>query len=268
MSLYIIHKIHGGDGFFAKFNHVLANLRECDNMNLKPYVDFQTKHSNLFDKTNTETQNEWEYCFIQDLSYDETLKLERKFCSGHFLEWYPSQGKNFRNKELTKEFNYLYNKYVKIKPEVLDKTNNEIQNFRTLAVHCRRSDMSSYHPNIGLNYSEEIFLEKTLKIYNQGSFEKIYLATEEIDILNYFLNNIGDKIIYQKDCFRIKKNQSPVHIDDDRKLHRTLQCQEVLIDALNMSKCTSLLCGISGVSNATTYINGLKYENVFYFDEI
>ena len=54
----------------------------------------------------------------------------------------------------------------------------------------------------------------------------------------------------------------------DRNLHRTLQCQEVLLDALNMSKCTSLLCGVSGVSNGTIYINGLKFEDVYYFDEI
>jgi hypothetical protein len=35
-----------------------------------------------------------------------------------------------------------------------------------------------------------------------------------------------------------------------------------------MSECESLLCGVSGVSNGVIYINGLKFNNVYYFDEI
>lgn len=268
MNFYLIHKVHQGDGFFAKFNHVLMHLLECDRLNLIPFVDFQSRPSNLRDITNNITSNEWEYCFIQDHTLEEVLQSEYKICSGYFLGWYPAQGKNFRDKKLTEQLNYLYKKYIKVKPEILDNVNQDILKFKTLAVHCRRSDMLKDHPNIGLNYTEEIFLQKTLKVFNNGNFEKIYLATEEIDILNYFLDNLGDKVLYQKNCFRIKKNESPVNAMSDRNLHRTLQCQEVLLDAINMSKCASLLCGISGVSNATIYMNGLKYENVYYFDEL
>lgn len=266
MSYYIIHKIHDGDGFFAKFNHVLMHLHEADNLGLKPYIDF-TKPSNLRDIQNP-IQNEWEYCFDQEVSIDDLRKNHNVISDGLFKGWYPAQGKNFRDKNLTSRLNYLYEKYVKVKPNILNKLNEDVINFKTLAVHCRRSDMLKDHPNIGLDYTEEVFLQKTLKIFNEGNFEKIYLSTEETDILDFFLSNLGDKVIYQKDCFRVKKNQSPVFATSDRKLHRTLQCQEVLIDALNMSKCVSLLCGISGVSNATIYMNGLKYDNVYYFDEI
>jgi hypothetical protein len=106
-----------------------------------------------------------------------------------------------------------------------------------------------------------------MKIFNEGNFEKIYLATEEYEILDFFKRELGDTLIHQ-DCFRVGINESPVHKNDSRPLHRTLQCQEVLIDALNMSECESLLCGVSGVSNGVIYINGLKFNNVYYFDEI
>jgi hypothetical protein len=268
MSYFIIYKKHDGDGFFAKFNHVLMHLNECDSLNLTPFIDFQSIKSNLRDYTNNETNNEWEYCFIQNNILEDVYNSNHIKCSGEFLGWYPAQGKNFRDKNLTSHFNYLYNKYIKVKPEILEKINPEIEKYKTLAVHCRRSDMVRDHPNIGLNYSEEIFLEKTLKIFNSGGFEKIYLATEEIGIINFFIERLGNKVLYQKDCFRVNLNESPVFKMDDRPLHRTLQCREVLLDALNMSKCDSLLCGVSGVSNATIYINGLKFKDVYYFDEI
>jgi hypothetical protein len=265
MKYYIIHKIHDGDGFFAKFNHVLMHLNEADSLGLIPYVDF-TKPSNLRDHHNS-INNEWEYCFNQDVSIHDVYKNNHQISNGLFLGWYPAQGKNYRNKELSLRLNSLFQKYVKVKPEILNNLNQEIKKFKTLAVHCRRSDMASFHPEIGLNYTNEIFFEKTMKIFNEGNFEKIYLATEEYEILDFFKRELGDTLIHQ-DCFRVGINESPVHKNDSRPLHRTLQCQEVLIDALNMSECESLLCGVSGVSNGVIYINGLKFNNVYYFDEI
>ena len=156
MSFYVINKLNHGDGFFAKFNHVLMHLVECENLNLIPFVDFQTSPSNLHDDTNTETNNEWEYCFTQDYNINHVFQSEHIFCSGLFLGWYPAQGKNYRNKELTKHFHKLYNKYIKVKPEILEKVNKDIENFKTLAVHCRRSDMLKDHPNIVLNYTKNI----------------------------------------------------------------------------------------------------------------
>lgn len=265
-KFYIITKVYDGDGFFAKFNHVLMHLHKGDELGLIPYVDY-TKPSNLRDYTNNETNNEWEYCFEQNYTFDEVYNSDHIMSDGLFQGWYPAQGKNYRNSDLTNRLNYLYHKYIKVKPEIRNKVDQEIFNYKTLGVHCRRSDMNRYHPEIALNITNEIFFQKTMKIYEENNFEKIYIATEEIEIINYFKSKIPEKIIYQ-DCFRVNKNESPVHKQDDRPLHRTLQCQEVLIDALNLANCNSFLCGISGVSNAVGYINGLKFENVYYFDEI
>jgi len=44
--------------------------------------------------------------------------------------------------------------------------------------------------------------------------------------------------------------------------------KEVLIDSLCLSKCDSLLAGISGVTYGSIFFNGLEYTDVYYFDEI
>jgi hypothetical protein len=163
-KFYIITKYHDGDGFFAKFNHVLMHLHESDERSLIPYVDY-TKHSNLRDHTNIEINNEWEYCFEQNYNFDEVYSSDNIMSDGLFQGWYPAQGKNYRNSDLTKRLNYLYHKYIKVKPEIQNKVDQEIFNYKTLGVHCRRSDMIGDHPEIALNFSNEIYFEKTMKIY-------------------------------------------------------------------------------------------------------
>jgi hypothetical protein len=267
MSFYVITKKHIHDGFFAKFIHVLMHLTIAEKKGLIPFIDFQTPINNLHDPQNTQTNNTWEYCFEQGYTIEDVYNSNPILSDGLYQSFYNAHGKHFRSKELTSLFHDLYKKYIKVKPEILEKLNTEITQYKTLGVHCRRSDMSLSHPEIALNYSNEIFFEKTMKIFNDGNFEKIYLATEEINILEHFKNTIPDKVFYH-DCFRVLPNEQPVTKMSDRFMHRTLQCQEVLIDALNLSKCNSLLCGISGVSNSVTFINGLKFDEVYYFDEI
>jgi len=281
-------KSYGTMGFFAKFGYVLEALLRMEAImketgeELIPYIDFETRPSTLRDETNNETKNEWEYCFIQEDRYkvfgSPHMIMDASFYAGNYPDGQPKPilkinpgGKNFNDKELVKGLGELIKKYFKIRPEVSDKLNNEIKKNKTLGVHCRRSELHLLHDNIALKYENETYFEKIMKVFEENGFEKIYLATEEIDIINYFKEKIPDLLLYQEDCYRILRHESPFQgafrgIPRDK--HFTLHAQEVLIDAINLSKCDSLLCGISGVSNGATYINGLKYNNVFYFDEI
>jgi len=266
MKFFIIHEYNATNGFFAKFNYILGELCVADDKNLLPFIDYTTP-TNIHDYTNTEVANEWEYCFIQKYNYDFVYnsKYEKSECTGK--EWYDAHEKIFRNKEVTKKLHDTYLKHVIVKPEIFNKINPEIKKYKTLGVHCRRSDMAGSHPDIALNYSTDTFYQKVEKVFKDNNFEKIYLATEEIEIFEVFKERFGNKLFYE-DCFRIKQNESPVYKMDSRPLHRTLQQQEVLLDALNLSKCDSFICGISSVSHAVIFINGLKYKEVYYFDEI
>jgi hypothetical protein len=274
----------GGAGFFAVFSRVLENMLRMEEIMetgidpagvidtsalnqgelLVPYIVSEYPH--LYDITNTVTQNYWEYTFEQFLKKEEVYNSPHFFCDGLSHDIIPQQGKNFRNNDLIKKLNKLIKKYIQIKPEILSKLNFNIEKHKTLAVHCRRSDMNIGHSNIALNYDNDIWIQKTLKVFKEKKFEKLYISTEEIEIIDTFKRALPNEILFQ-DCFRIERNET--HLKHDaRLLHRTLCAQEVLIDALNMSMCDSLLCGISGVSNGAIYFNNLNYSDVYYFDEI
>jgi hypothetical protein len=131
--------------------------------------------------------------------------------------------------------------------------------------------MMDYHNECVFCTETVDFFERTIKVFNDGNFERIYIATEEQEILDYFIQNIGDKLIYQN-CHRIPTNSSSDfwHNPNEniRKSHKYLIGKEVLLDAISLSNCNSLLTAISGVTYGSIILNGLKYENVYYFDEI
>jgi hypothetical protein len=284
----VYHKGIHSMGFSAKFLLVLDQLLRMDSLSENnkieyiPYIDWETRYSSLHDYSNEEIKNEWEYCF------ENFERREIVFSSNHILSdgefrgihvaegqippkvWIKPQDKIFLNKELVTGVNDIIKKYIKVKKNILDELLIVNPSEKILAVHCRRSEMHLGHSNIALNYENEIYFNKVMKIYNEGGFDKIYLATEEIDIINYFKEKIEDILIFQE-CYRIQRTGSPFEaswLGDPRHNHFTLHTQEVLKDILNMSNCDSLICGISGVSNNSIYFNGLNYNNVYYFDEI
>jgi hypothetical protein len=112
--------------------------------------------------------------------------------------------------------------------------------------------MGSFHPeNVSVVRNEDFF-DRTIKVFNQHNFDKIYLATEEQEILDYFIERLGDKIIYSE-CKRIQPGEQTFwqdEVTDGNKISK-----EVLVDSLCLSKCDSLLTGISGVTYGSIFFN-------------
>ena len=262
---YIINYKHRGAGFFAYLNAVFGRFSHANKENLIPIVDWSTPKVEYFD--DEMGSNPFDYYFIQPLSVDEAIKLNHEYCPEHYVNYPPSGMKINRYPDIVMDLNHSINKFLKIKPDVLNSLNNEIESYKTLGVHCRRSDMGRHHPQFAFIKNTEDFFSKVMNIFHKYGFEKIYLATEEIEIFEYFKRSVPEILLYQE-CFRINKNDDHRIISDSRKNHRYLMGKEVLIDSLNLSKCESLLCGISGVSYGAIFFNGNKYSNVYYFDEV
>lgn len=265
-------------GFFAYFCFFVGQLDYAFENELTPVVDW-SKSKFLEDNMGI---NPFDYFFdgnIELLNVNEfnTVICPRVFefiVKGQRYVWpvgYPPRSsKLFHFKDVVTNLNFLFNNYFKVKSNIMNEVNSEILKYKTLGVHCRRSDMALYHPENTSCVETEDFFNKTMKVFRDYNFEKIYLATEEEEILNFFLKEIPDKILYQ-DCHRLKKGEKDFWHHPDVSLrdnHKYLIGKEVLLDALSLSYCNSLLTGISGVTYGSIIFNGLKYENVFYFDEI
>jgi hypothetical protein len=270
---FIIDYPLGNHGFFSQFNFLLGQLDYAYHNNLIPIVNWENSH---LTKNNKNLFNEFfdiNFDSNEFINDNNSILCPREFLflvKGEIYAWpvgYPPRSsKIFKNKEVVTHLNFLFNYYFKIKDSLLKYLNGDILKYKTLGVHCRRSDMSLAHPENSLVTDNLDFFEKTMIIFHKEGFEKIYLATEEEELLNYFLERVGDKLLYQK-CTRIKHKDDSVFWEEKTD-DGILIAKEVLIDSISLSKCHSLLTGISGVTYGSIFFNGLEYDDVYYFDEV
>ncbi len=268
---YTIDYPFGNHGFFAQLNFALGQLDYAYQNNLIPVVDWSQSQ---FSENN---ENVFDVVFDSKFKTEDVNEINSVLCPRHFFfivkgqeySWpvgYPPRcEKVFRLKEVVTNLHFLFNHYFEVKEEILKSIPHEITEYKTLGVHCRRSDMGSFHPENVSVVKNEDFYERTMKVFNDNKFDKIYLATEEQEILDYFLTRLGDKIIYSE-CKRIGPGKQTFWSNVNSNGNKL--AKEVLIDALCLSKCDSLLTGISGVTYGSIFFNGLKYNDVYYFDEI
>ena len=90
-----------------------------------------------------------------------------------------------------------------------------------------------------------------------SSIPLIFLATDCESMLNYMLEKFQQKVIYYK-CFR-SKNEEPIQYNC--KPESEFDCggpsagESALIDCLLLSKCNTIIHGISNLSACAAYLN-------------
>jgi hypothetical protein len=284
MRNYRIWEANAGQkaGFSAYLVRLLGQIHELNrdykiyDNNEPVWIDWiswpDPSGDNYHEGGNMSEINSWDYWFDNPIKTDWALDSIRKepytwvTTSGLYHGYPNNQLILWENKDLILDVGRYAERYFVPRKDILDSLDKDIQKYKTLAVHCRRSDLDWAHPNLRLGFSEEDYFNNAMKIFKEGGFEKIYLSTEEYKIYDYFMERIPELILCQHDCYRVSQNESPVlNLNlKVRDLHRYLTGKEVLIDILNMSKCHSLLCYISGVANMATFFNNGRFENIYY----
>jgi hypothetical protein len=266
-------------GFFCHFFYILGGVNYSINHNLKPIVDW-THIFNIYGDSSRLESNPFEYFFNQKYSLNELVENSYIIAPDGFSKdvWpedhipYGVQGLKLRDhKDIVTKFNKVFSDNFSIKEDILNEINPEITKYKTLGVHCRRSDMVLGHPEHALVHDLNETYDKVLRVFENGQYEKIYLASEENEIISFFKERLGDKIIYQEECWRTDPTTEWCWYNmrsSDRPNHNYLKGKEVLLDALNLSVCDSLICSISNVSYASIIFNNLKYNNIYYFNEL
>ena len=251
------------EGFFSNFTYVLLNLHIANIYGFDPIVDMQSKLTHYTEKTKINNSlNVWDYYFRQDINID-FLKKEKKFLYSE-----PFFKSNFNRfiLENTSYMNFLFNKYIKLKEDIVSDINSFIKNefcgSHVIGVHWRGTDAGRVKNEIYIdNFSK--YIDPILKRY---PYAKIFICTEENDYLNTFRKRYGERIIYTE-SFR-SNSDIPPHLmkDNPRKLHRYKLGREVLIDALLLSKSNTLIGRRSNVFNSALIMGNVPKKNQIILD--
>ena len=235
----------------------MCHLQIAESLGFVPVVDFEN-----FTSTYSENQqingshNMWEYYFepIHNASLYEV------YTSGNFVI---TDGRHPAGAvmSVSQDESLLdtFHKYVVLNPITLASLNSakkqvEIDDF-TLGIHFRGQEMRRARGHPFPPTLQQVFSNTDL-LLTCGAFKRIFLVTEGAEYEKAFIKRYGSLVQTLPNYRRFRKNSYSI---DPRVNHRFLLGQEILIDALLLSECGSLISGSSNVSEMAILLNSKKY---------
>lgn len=159
----------------------------------------------------------------------------------------------------------LQRKYIKLNDKTKLYVNSNIKNIignsKTLGVHVRGTDFNislKNHPKVILPTD---YLNESKRIFSSGEYDKIFLATDDLNALILFQQEFKDKLVYYNDVYRSNNNVAPHCSISNRTLHKYWLGMEVIRDAYTLAACDSLIAGESNVSFAARVIKKANNKN-------
>lgn len=151
-----------------------------------------------------------------------------------------------------KEMAVMMKKYIRLNTCVEENIFADISGLgitdKTLGVQIRRV-MFQYnvkdHP-YGIGLDE--YIHSVKKMWETGKYDKVFLATEEMESLVKMQQEFGEHLVYYKDIYRNDIGDTFISVTSERKYHHYLQGYEVLRDMYTLANCRALVTGLTNVS--------------------
>lgn len=265
-------------GICAALRATCKLLNFADSLKLFPVVEWGNSSRYYDSDMDSITTNVFEYYFepVSKIDYREAkhgrIVIDAAPGNGSFLIGSPSSY-DVSQKEINVIGN-IYKRYIRLNrttKEYIDEYLDKILNSGTiLAVHARGTDYNlgmKNHPKI---VNPEEYLIRAKEVYVRGKYDKIFLATDDENILELFREQFKEKLLYYEDVFRSKNHIGAHVMQSDRPLHHYKLGLEVLRDVYTLANCDALLCGLSQVSFAARYVNiaiNRKFNEVVILDK-
>ena len=245
-----------GWGFFANFLWVLDGISLADRSGLTPVVDMQWHATRFNERRPVDgTTNAWEYYFAQPgaVSVAEAEAAGAHAHDGSLIReffWTPVDIEHDTrvHGELAARGRALVERYIRVHPAILSSVDELLPRSRhdgVLGVHVRGTDLrrptAGEHP---IPPPAVEYLRAAMDLVQEHGYSKVYLACDEVETV---------------DAFRVSEATKTRRgyrwwFGAKRPLHRYLLGREVLVDALALARCATLLCGASNVPIAATLL--------------
>ncbi len=264
-NIYLIRIGDPGDGFFAEFNRLLMYLYTADKYGFTPVIEF-TESFLYYEENGVDGEtNPFSYYFLQPSGLDPSdIKKSRNVVYSAFFHTLQPELMEERKGIYGFTDKYIENmgriikEYIRLVPGAERYVEEGIQRIgegtsfeRIIGVHFRGTDYRAGiegHPEY---LTPEIVIEKVKELMTKDGYDTVFLATDDNGALEKFKAAFGDALRYYDDVFRSDKDLSVAFSKDDRDLHHYKLGLEVLRDMETLSRCDSLIAGLSQVSLAS-----------------
>lgn len=280
ITYYIIGQDDMSCGLWWIINKVLMHIAYADDRGYVPIVDYLNFKTQYHNPHEIGAINVWEKFFEQPcgIALNDIQNCKNVILSDHYPAPTPKylMGNTDFYTDFNKQtyFNSLFHKYIKFEHN----TNTYLENIRksiipansrVLGVLCRGTDYSLKRP-IGhpIQPLPEDVMDKAEGIMKEYNCDYIFLATEDSDILNIFVDRFHQQLLYvdqqrvsREDMKNVDKvMQANVKINTDRyKMGLDYLCATYIL-----SKCNCFIAGrCGGTKGVLLMTSGFEYKYIY-----
>ena len=269
---YIIRRKPLGEGFFSNYFYVLSHIIYADKHGWKSVVDMQN-YRTLYSQENgfEGVKNAWECYFRQP----DEVHVEEAYKSNNYVlsknQYYGQLGVpvySINQGHITEKMVKKLFPLQQTRIPVVHSLDAEASNLffelteanKCIGVHVRGTDMNIARSSHTIPPQMSDIFHSVDSILNTDDC-RIFLCSDEERSISRFKKRYGKRVVTLEAYRSVGDKSVGVHKQySNRKNHNYLLGREVLLDALMLSKCNYLICGISNVTSAAVLFNNLNYE--------
>lgn len=272
-TFYVMSKqIRKRNGLLSIMFSFLEQLDFVDRNGYIPVVDMQSFPSQYIEDEKIGIENAWEYYYepLSEYTVKDVMESENVILGYDD----PCYQINVEEQYDLMRMAELYKKYIHIKSNVLkdlEKENKDILAVKesTLGVLYRGTDMVSLklkkHP-IQPSIEELINIVKQYMV--DYKFSHIFLSTEDIDAVERFKEEFGQSLLYTNQLrYTNTGSKWLADLQNNRQSDRYLRGVEYLTTIELLSRCNSMVAGVSAGSVCALIMNDFKYEHYELLDK-
>lgn len=276
-ALYIIEVGTAKQGFFAEYRRTLNHLYYADAWGFIPYIKYSDEYVYAEKHPVNGAVNPFEYYFVQPCISEEDVNnyhylVHSRECDIEFVNRLkPTNGYGFSD-EYIDAMAKISKKYIRFNDTVKNylerQTSELLRGRKTLGIHVRLTDFKQNYFGHPVCITADKHLALAKKLLSENKFEQVFLATDDIDTVEIFKKEFGDKVVSYSDVIRTTGDVSVAFLKDERENHHYLLGLEVLRDMYTLAMCAGLVAGKSQVSICAMIENKnhIPYEYVNIFD--
>lgn len=246
------------DGFFAAMRWILNAIYFCEKSGFLPVIKMPENWL-YHDEQMPKEKNPFEYFFEQpaDISVQElhdcNMVYECKIQHCYLAEKMNDSDKltYLYTDEYVSEMSKIVKKYLRfneVTKQILEKdvVAKDI-NSEVLGVHIRGTDYKqncNHHPVFVEPSDYFEYIDTALK----KGFKKIYLATDDSEIVDLFIQRYGKEILICDEFVSRSTGEIGVHIKESEKKNGYKLGLDVITDMYALANCGGIISGLSQVS--------------------
>jgi len=272
-AMCVIQSGGASDGFFACIRWVLDGCYFCDQHGFIPLILFP--ENGLYqDESRTDKYNAFSYYFTQPYEaylpkVDEYNHVCYYYRNVMLAENLNSKGGYLWDENYISQMAIIMEKYLHFTDEAAAEVTREIEkrgvNANALGVHIRGTDYKVGYNTHPVYVSPQMYFEHIDQAMKQYGFSKIYIATDDQEILDTFIDHYGEeKLLYAHDNIRGTGDKG-IHTSDNSERYRL--GMEVLCDMAALAQCGGIISGISQVALITRVYKKSKGQE-FVYDKV